>query len=92
MSRSAPDYPITSARIGGDWKNAGMELLDRSHVPRLRPVRLRDELLNVADREIVGLYVHGSAVLGDFIAGTSDLDLLVVVDDNIEHDSIDDIA
>lgn len=54
--------------------------------------RLRDDLLKVADREIVGVYVHGSAVLGDFIAGASDLDVLVVMDDNIERGSITAVA
>jgi hypothetical protein len=58
--------------------------------PRVVPPvsRLRDDLLKVADRELVGVYVHGSAVLGDFIAGASDLDVLIVTRDSIERDSI----
>ncbi len=53
---------------------------------------LRDNLLKVAVRELVGVYVHGSAVLGDFMAGSSDLDLLIVTHDDIEHDAITAIA
>ncbi|MEZ5250155.1 MAG: nucleotidyltransferase domain-containing protein [Ilumatobacteraceae bacterium] len=55
-------------------------------------LRLRDELVAVARDEIVGVYVHGSAVLGDFVAGQSDLDVLVVVDDDIERDVLGAIA
>lgn len=55
-------------------------------------LRLRDELVTVAPDEIVGVYVHGSAVLGDFVAGVSDLDVLVVVDDDIEREALDAIA
>ncbi len=36
--------------------------------------RLRKDLLRVAASELVALYIHGSAVLGDFIPGSSDLD------------------
>ena len=32
---------------------------------------------------IVGVYIHGSAVLGDFLPGRSDLDVLTVVRDGV---------
>ena len=54
--------------------------------------RLRDDLLRVAARELIGVYIHGSAVLGDFIPGSSDLDVLVVIRDDIEHAAITAIA
>lgn len=54
--------------------------------------QLCSELLDVAGHTIVGIYVHGSAVLGDFVPHVSDLDVLVVVEDDQDHDSIDVVA
>lgn len=53
--------------------------------PRLeRAARtLADDLGLAADGSLVGVCVHGSAVLGDFIPGSSDLDVLVVVEDDV---------
>ena len=42
---------------------------------------LAGELADAAADPVVGVYVHGSAVLGDWIPGRSDVDLLVVVTD-----------
>lgn len=36
--------------------------------------------------DLVAVWVHGSAVLGGFVDGRSDLDLLVVVTDDVERD------
>lgn len=47
--------------------------------------RLRDDLLRVAARELVAVYIHGSAVLGDFVPGSSDLDVLIVAHHDIEQ-------
>ncbi len=54
--------------------------------PRLeRTARtLVDDLALAADGSLVGVCVHGSAVLGDFIPGSSDLDVLVVVQDDVD--------
>ena len=54
--------------------------------------RISADLLDAADLSIVGVYVHGSAVLGDFVEHASDLDILVVVEDDTDVGSIDDIA
>ena len=42
---------------------------------------LAGELADAAADALVGVYVHGSAVLGDWVPGCSDVDLLVVVTD-----------
>jgi hypothetical protein len=54
--------------------------------------RLREDLLRVAARELVAVYIHGSAVLGDFVPGSSDLDVLVVAHDDIEQSATTAIA
>jgi Domain of unknown function (DUF4111)/Nucleotidyltransferase domain len=53
---------------------------------RVKPTvrALVDDLVLAADRSLVGICVHGSAVLGDFVAGSSDLDVLVVVEDDVD--------
>src|SRR3954467_11823898 len=50
---------------------------------------LAGALRAVARSSLVGIYVHGSSVLGDFVAGRSDLDLLVVVRDDVEEHMLD---
>lgn len=54
--------------------------------------RLGEALLLVAGRDLVAMHIHGSAVLGDFIPGFSDLDVLVVVQDDIEQPVVARIA
>lgn len=49
--------------------------------PRRFLRRLADELTTTAVEELRGLYLHGSAVLGDWSPTTSDVDVLVVVRD-----------
>ncbi len=44
---------------------------------------LAGALANVAADALVGVYLHGSAVLGDWIAPASDVDVLVVVGDGV---------
>lgn len=44
---------------------------------------LADALANVAADVLVGVYLHGSAVLGDWSAPASDVDVLVVVEDGV---------
>jgi streptomycin 3"-adenylyltransferase len=44
---------------------------------------LADALANAATDDLVGVYLHGSAVLGDWSAPASDVDVLVVVDDGV---------
>lgn len=41
---------------------------------------------------LVGVYVHGSAVLGDFQSGASDVDILAVVQDRISGSAIQGMA
>lgn len=54
----------------------------------LEGAALARELSGVAGLALVGVYVHGSAVLGDFIPGQSDLDLLVVVEDESDDEIV----
>jgi predicted nucleotidyltransferase len=44
---------------------------------------LADALGRVAEDALVGVYLHGSAVLGDWSAPASDVDVLVVVEDGV---------
>jgi streptomycin 3"-adenylyltransferase len=46
---------------------------------------LAGELADVAADAVVGVYVHGSAVLGDWLPGRSDVDLLIVVTDALPN-------
>lgn len=46
---------------------------------------LTRQLIEVASDALIGVYVHGSAVLGDFLPGQSDLDVLVVVRDGTDE-------
>lgn len=39
---------------------------------------LADDLVNAAPDALIGVYLHGSAVLGDWAPSTSDVDVLVV--------------
>jgi len=54
--------------------------------PRLEPAarQLVEDLGLVAGGSLVGVCVHGSAVLGDFVPASSDLDVLIVVDDDVD--------
>jgi Domain of unknown function (DUF4111)/Nucleotidyltransferase domain len=54
--------------------------------PRVEPAAgaLVDDLARAAERSLVGICVHGSAVLGDFVPGSSDLDVLIVVEDDVD--------
>ena len=54
--------------------------------------RVTGALLDVAGPAVVGVYVHGSAVLADFVPGVSDLDLLVTVADGTERAALDRIV
>lgn len=49
---------------------------------------LAKRLLAAGPEILVGVYVHGSAVLGDFQPGASDVDILVVVRDDVPRSSI----
>jgi predicted nucleotidyltransferase len=44
---------------------------------------LADALAKAAADDLVGVYLHGSAVLGDWSAPASDVDVLVVVEDGV---------
>jgi Domain of unknown function (DUF4111)/Nucleotidyltransferase domain len=44
---------------------------------------LADAIAVAADGGLVGVYLHGSAVLGDWSASSSDVDVLVVVEDGL---------
>jgi predicted nucleotidyltransferase len=50
--------------------------------------RLTDELAAAGPEMLVGVYVHGSAVFGDFQPDGSDVDILVVVHDGIPSSSV----
>ena len=49
--------------------------------------RLTDEIRHNTNGSLVGLYVYGSLVTGDFDKDRSDIDLLAVVDRGIEDDT-----
>lgn len=53
---------------------------------------LRDRLTHVMGRALVGAYLHGSAALGGFQPGASDLDLLVVVNGRWQPDMREGVA
>ena len=53
---------------------------------------LADELVAAAPGRLVGVYLHGSAVLGDFQPASSDLDLLIVVRDRTSRGVVSQIA
>jgi len=53
---------------------------------------LTRELLEVGRDSLTGVYIHGSAALGDFQPGRSDLDVLVVVEDKTDDDVVDSIT
>jgi streptomycin 3"-adenylyltransferase len=52
---------------------------DDAEVVRAFTRVLADALAHVACDSLVGVYLHGSAVLGDWSPDTSDVDLLVIV-------------
>ncbi len=49
--------------------------------------RLTDEIRRNTNDTLVGLYVYGSLVTGDFDKDRSDIDLLAVVDSDVEGDT-----
>jgi predicted nucleotidyltransferase len=51
--------------------------------------RLTDEIQHNSNDSLVGLYVYGSLVTGDFDKDRSDIDLLAVVDSDVDGDTID---
>ncbi len=55
-------------------------------------MEIADEVTTVAGTSLVGCYVHGSAVLGDFLPERSDLELLVVVEDSTTEAVVDAVA
>jgi streptomycin 3"-adenylyltransferase len=55
------------------------------------PVRFAEALsadLDAWKSDLVGVYLHGSACLGGWNATTSDVDVLIVVEDTIEHEML----
>jgi predicted nucleotidyltransferase len=51
--------------------------------------RLTGEIRRNSNDSLVGLYVYGSLVSGDFDKDRSDIDLLAVVDSNVDGDTFD---
>ena len=51
--------------------------------------RLTDEIQHNSNDSLVGLYVYGSLVTGDFDKDRSDIDLLAVVDSDVDGDTFD---
>jgi predicted nucleotidyltransferase len=51
--------------------------------------RLTDEIQRTVRASLVGLYVYGSLVTGDFDKSRSDIDLLAVVDSDVDGDTLD---
>jgi len=49
-------------------------------------------IMSAGRASLAAVYVHGSAVLGDFQPGRSDLDLLIVVDDGADDTVVDECA
>jgi Nucleotidyltransferase domain len=50
---------------------------------------LTDEIQHNSNDSLVGLYVYGSLVTGDFDKDRSDIDLLAVVDSDVDGDTFD---
>ena len=51
--------------------------------------RLTEEIRRNANGSLVGLYVYGSLVTGDFDKNRSDIDLLAVVDSDLDGEMFD---
>ena len=51
--------------------------------------RLTDEILQSLHGSLVGLYVYGSLVTGDFDRDRSDIDLLAVIDSHLDGETFD---
>lgn len=51
--------------------------------------RLADDLVDVAGATLVAVYLHGSAVLGGWVPGRSDIDVLILVADDIGETTLD---
>ena len=51
--------------------------------------RLTAEIRRSSNDSLVGLYVYGSLVTGDFDKDRSDIDLLAVVDSDVDGDTFD---
>jgi predicted nucleotidyltransferase len=51
--------------------------------------RLTDEIRQSSNGSLVGLYVYGSLVTGDFDKDRSDIDLLVVIDSYLDGETFD---
>jgi hypothetical protein len=56
---------------------------DGARVVREFASELADAIAVAADGGLLGVYLHGSAVLGDWSASSSDVDVLVVVEDGV---------
>jgi len=54
--------------------------------------RLAAELAVAADGRLVAVYLHGSAVLGGWVPGRSDIDVLVVATDDVGETTLDSMA
>ena len=54
--------------------------------------RLAAELAAVADDRLVAVYLHGSAVLGGWVPGRSDIDVLIVAADDVGDATLDSMA
>ncbi|MDQ1454512.1 MAG: hypothetical protein QOH28_132 [Actinomycetota bacterium] len=64
-------------------KSETVDVTDDAPAVREFTRELADALVQVAVGAIVGVYLHGSAVLGDWTAPASDVDVLVVVEDGV---------
>lgn len=78
---------LVSARdlvIGADWDvGCSRGMADRTIADFGET--LAEWLVGVVGPALVGVYVHGSAALGGFLPGVSDLDVLVVVADSLDR-------
>lgn len=61
-----------------------MELTQYPQVNKLLEILL-SRLKSILDEKLIGLYLEGSLVWGDFDANTSDIDLLAVLSSNIDY-------
>ena len=59
----------------------------RSHIGLVRHIidRLTRELENILQRDLVGIYLYGSLVSGDFDIAVSDIDLVVVLNAELDR-------
>jgi streptomycin 3"-adenylyltransferase len=83
-SEAHVDQSVMLPQLSETARDAGA--MDPIHpLPAEVARRLADDLVEVAGAGLVAVYLHGSAVLGGWVPGRSDIDVLIVAADNIDE-------